>query len=314
MHMSDALVSPPVAIGAGIISVSLIILASRKLKDDKREDIIPLMGMMGAFVFAAQMINFTIPGTGSSGHIIGGILLSAILGPWAAFLTLCSILMVQCLIFADGGLLALGCNILNMAVTSCLIAYPFIYKPIVVNSMQSKRIIPGAILASIIALVIGAFGVTIETELSGITSLPFATFLTFMISIHIVIGIIEGIITGALLFFLAIHRPNILNPNFSNSRSRIGKKSIFLIIGLVTLILAGGFTFLASELPDGLEWSIGQVSENSDLIETSGSPTAIMPEYNSSFSGIIGALIVMALIWSFSSVIFSGIKKNTKAE
>ncbi len=73
------------------------------------------MGVMGAFVFAAQMINFAIPGTGSSGHIIGGILLAAVLGPWAAFLTLSSVLLLQCLLFADGGFMALGCNILNMA-------------------------------------------------------------------------------------------------------------------------------------------------------------------------------------------------------
>lgn len=95
--MADALVSPPVAIMAGVAAVSLLVVATRKVAHSSRTDIIPMMGVMGAFVFAAQMINFSIPGTGSSGHIIGGILLAAFLGPWAAYLTLCSVLMIQCL-------------------------------------------------------------------------------------------------------------------------------------------------------------------------------------------------------------------------
>ena len=86
------------------------------------------MGVVGAFVFAAQMINFSIPGTGSSGHITGGVLLAAILGPEAGFLSLVSILIVQCLFFGDGGLLALGCNIINMVFFSCFIGYKFIKK------------------------------------------------------------------------------------------------------------------------------------------------------------------------------------------
>ena len=123
MHMSDALVSPAVFAATGAVSTALIAVAVRKVgrraEDDadarQERHTVPMMGVMGAFIFAAQMINFSIPGTGSSGHIVGGILLAALLGPWAAFVTLCSVLVLQCLVFADGGFLALGCNILNMA-------------------------------------------------------------------------------------------------------------------------------------------------------------------------------------------------------
>ena len=110
MHMSDALVSPEVAATAGVASLLLLGAAVRKVTRQRRDDerLVPLMGVTGAFVFAAQMINFTIPGTGSSGHLIGGILLAALLGPWAALLTLASVLILQCLLFADGGLLALS--------------------------------------------------------------------------------------------------------------------------------------------------------------------------------------------------------------
>ena len=311
MHMSDALVSPSVAIGGAVMATSLIIVASNKLKDNPRPDIVPFMGVMGAFVFAAQMINFTIPGTGSSGHLIGGVLLSAILGPWAAFITLCSVLIVQCLIFADGGLLALGCNILNMAATSCLLAYPLVYKPISSNSIKPGRIMCASVLASIFALELGAVGVTLETELSGITSLPFSTFISFMLPIHLVIGSVEGVVTGLLLVFIARHRPNILASALLETKGdKKRNKSLLWIFGSVALILAVGFSFLASEFPDGLEWSIEKVSSNSELLETNIPPTAVLPEYSSSLSGIIGAAIVMILLYVISSLAFSRLKKH----
>ena len=115
--MSDSLISPVVA---GIIAAFDSFkgsLTSREAGDK----MLPMMGVMGAFIFAAQMLNFTIPGTGSSGHIVGGILLASVLGPWAGFLVLSSVLVLQALLFADGGILVMGCNIINMAATSCLI-------------------------------------------------------------------------------------------------------------------------------------------------------------------------------------------------
>ena len=122
MHMSDALLSAPVAIAADVAAAGLLVAAALRLKKESRENMVPLMGVMGAFVFAAQMVNFAIPGTGSSGHIVGGVLLAALLGPWAGFLTLASVLIIQCLVFADGGLMALGCNIINMGAMTALAA------------------------------------------------------------------------------------------------------------------------------------------------------------------------------------------------
>jgi cobalt/nickel transport system permease protein len=109
---------------AGVAAYSI-----KKIKDDMDERKIPLMGVMGAFVFAAQMINFAIPATGSSGHLGGGLMLAILLGPYAGFLTMASILTIQALFFADGGLLALGCNIFNLGFFTCFVAYPLIYKP-----------------------------------------------------------------------------------------------------------------------------------------------------------------------------------------
>ncbi|MBQ8519853.1 MAG: energy-coupling factor ABC transporter permease [Bacteroides sp.] len=244
MHMSDALVSPPVAGVAGLLSASLLLIALRKVKKD--DHLLPLMGIMGAFTFAVQMINFTIPGTGSSGHIIGGILLAALLGPWAGFITLSSVLILQCFLFADGGLLALGCNIFNMAACSCLIAYPLAYRPLV----ASGRLFLASVTACVVALMLGAFAVTLETTASEVTALPFSRFLLFMLPIHGVIGIGEGVATAAVLSFLLRHRPELFQPSAPVSGRKVW-------IGLaVALALAVGGYFWASSLPDGLEWSI----------------------------------------------------------
>ena len=198
MHMVDALLSPAVggamtAVGAGAIGLSVAKIKNKSDDPDKfDEKRIPVMAVMGAFVFAAQMINFTIPGTGSSGHIGGGILLAAILGPFPALLTLASVLLIQCLFFADGGLLAYGCNLFNMGVCACLFAYQIIYKPIIKKwGLNKKTISFAAVISAVIGLQAGAFAVVLETSVSGVTNLPFATFTALMQPVHLIIGIIE---------------------------------------------------------------------------------------------------------------------------
>ena len=121
MHMADALVAPAVAGTMYLCSTGAATYSVKKVRDMADPKKIPVMGIMGAFVFATQMINFTIPGTGSSGHLCGGMLLTALLGPSGAFLTMISVLLIQCLLFADGGLLALGCNVWNMALYGCFV-------------------------------------------------------------------------------------------------------------------------------------------------------------------------------------------------
>ena len=303
MHMADALVSPAVAAVAGVAAAVLIAVAATKVKKIRRDDIVPLMGVMGAFVFAAQMINFTIPGTGSSGHIIGGILLSAVLGPWAAFITLCSVLIIQCLVFADGGLLALGCNILNMAATSCLIAYPLIFRPIAGRRSKPMRLVVASVVASVVALEIGAAGVTLETEMSGITSLPTSVFLSFMLSIHLAIGAIEGIATGAVLCFVAKYRPETLYSEAASGSPAGSSRKVIWAFLAGTIVFASLFTWIASSFPDGLEWSVAKVSGATDLPSVTA-PTAFMPDYNSGMAGIVGAIIVMVMLWAVTTVIF----------
>lgn len=311
MHMADALVSPPVAIAAGAVAATLIVIASRQVSRIRRDDIVPLMGVMGAFVFAAQMINFSIPGTGSSGHIIGGILLAALMGPWAAFLVLCSVLIIQCLVFADGGLMALGCNIVNMAAMSCLVAYPLVYRPLAGRRRKGWRLMAAAVAACVVGLELGALLVTAETELSGITALPTREFLLFMLPIHLAIGLCEGVATGLLLCFVGAYKPDML---YSTSmpdgtpeqkyRMSPKTKRVLWIFGIVAVVLAVSFTWLASSSPDGLEWSVAKVAGAAGLDGSYVPPTAVLPDYDSTLSGVIGGAIVVLLVWGLSTFIF----------
>lgn len=334
MHMADALVSTPVAAASGVAAVILIAVAGREIKRDPREGLMPLMGVMGAFVFAAQMINFTIPATGSSGHIIGGILMSAIMGPWAAFLTLVSVLLIQCLVFADGGLLALGCNILNMAACSCLIAYPLVFKPLMRYPASKSRLLWVSLLACVVSLELGACGVTIETELSEVTALSTSRFFGLMTGIHLFIGLGEGLATAAVLYFVQNTRPALLVPTgksanvgmapvpVSHPAHQWTSKKILIAFGIAAAVLAGVVALFASGYPDGLEWSIKQIigatepSEAVSSLATNAADiqnhTALMPDYESAVSGLVGVIITLTVAWGLGSLLLSRRRAHLK--
>ena len=306
MHMADALVSPPVAAVAGVAAASLLVIATRKVARSRRSDIIPMMGVMGAFVFAAQMINFSIPGTGSSGHIIGGVLLAAFLGPWAAYLTLCSVLIVQCLVFADGGLMALGCNMINMAAMSTLVGYPLIYRPLIKYPSSTGRIMCASVLACVLSLEAGALLVSAETVASGITALPLGKFLMFMLPIHLAIGICEGVATGLVVAFVQRYNAPLLTDSAGTTAAgtSAGRRRVLWGFGIAALVLAVAFTWIASANPDGLEWSIEKVAGVAELAPASVPATAFMPDYESHFAGLVGGVLVMITLWAVTTLMF----------
>jgi len=266
MHMADALITPAVGGTLWALSAGLIGYSSRKAKQNMDDRRIPLMGVLGAFIFAAQMINFTIPGTGSSGHLGGGMVLAILLGPSAAFLTLASVLTVQALFFADGGLLALGCNIFNLGFFPCFVAYPLIYKQIVKEEVNERRIVLGATLSAVLALQLGALGVVFETFFSDISDLPFATFLLMMQPIHLAIGIVEGLVTSAVVVFVWKAKPEIMEMTGAlNSPGPSSFKKVLIAL-LMTAAVTGAFiSWFASTHPDGLEWSISRSTGKEEL-------------------------------------------------
>ncbi len=266
MHMADALLSPAVGGTMWAATAATIGYCSHKVKQELDDSKIPLMGVLAAFIFAAQMINFTIPATGSSGHLGGGMILAILLGPYAAFLAMASVLTVQALFFADGGLLALGCNIFNLGVFPCFIAYPFIYKQIIGENPSEKRIFVAALISAVVGLQLGAFGVVVETVASGISALPFATFVTMMQPIHLAIGVVEGMVTSAVVLFVWKARPEILQyAACARPLAGIGMKNVLVGLLLATVVTGGALSWFASANPDGLEWAIFGVTGSEEL-------------------------------------------------
>ncbi len=354
MHMADALLTPAVAgvmyaASAGAAGTSIV-----KLKKEAKDLTapasvkLPTMAIMSAMVFAGQMINYTIPGTGSSGHLCGGMLLSAILGPWAGFLSMIVILAIQCLFFADGGLMALGANIWNMAFYGCFVGYFLIWRPIMNSRLfgagrgaSRGKILLAAILGCMLTLQLGAFSVVLETSLSGITELPFSAFLALMQPIHLAIGLIEGVVTAAVLVFVHEMRPELLSGvQEEAAKSRGSVKTTLGILAVTALVIGGGCSLLASSNPDGLEWSLfgnaeegwsdnmgldeedyGVSSSVADAAASVQDKTAFLPDYafagdsenpaGTSVSGIVGCAIVAAAAGLIAAL--TGFLKKKKA-
>ena len=335
MHMADSLLSP--AVGTAMCAVSAAALAfsvAKVKKDDLCEKKVPVIGVMGAFVFTAQMINFTIPGTGSSGHIGGGILLAAMLGSYPALLSLSAVLIIQCLFFADGGLLALGANIFNLGVVPCLIVYPLFYKPFVRKGITAAGITIASITAVVVGLQLGAFGVVLETLFSGITKLPFTAFALLMQPIHLAIGIIEGIITAAVLCFVHKMRPEIMESSFERTpiKKEVPVRNVLVALAVITLVTGGLLSLFVSSHPDGLEWSIEKIAGTTELeteslfLENAAAiqeKTAFLPDYDfpdappvpsslgTILAGISGGVFTLILA-GISVLIISLVKKKQK--
>ena len=345
MHMADALLAPAVAATMYVASGAAAGVSINKLRKDDEPAKLPTMAVTAAVVFAGQMINYTIPGTGSSGHMCGGMMLSALLGPYAGFLSMIVVLAIQCLFFADGGLMALGANIWNMAFYGCFVGYFLIWKPIIHSkwfgdgkSALRKRIIAASIIGCVVTLQLGAFSVVLETSLSGITELPLGAFMGLMQPIHLAIGLVEGLITSAVLCFVFESRPELLQDvNEVSDGTLTAKRSLKATVGIlaiVALVVGGGLSLFASGNPDGLEWALfgnaesgyssnmgldeenfGVSSDAADKAESIQEKTSFLPDYafpdsesaaGTTVSGIVGSAMVagVALLICFAGGFF----------
>lgn len=322
MHMSDALISPGVGLTMAAVSATAIGLSCYHMrKQPDHTSKLPMIAMSGAFIFAAQMINFAIPGTGSSGHIGGGLLLAALLGTTPALLAISIVLFIQCLFFADGGLIALGCNIFNMGIIPCLLVYPIMRK------LMQNHPIAGSMLAAEAALPLGALAVTLETTLSGIAQLPFLPFAQLMLPIHFAIAIGEGIATASILAFLANTRPELLDLKLtSKPKFKLSPKALALTAAATILLTGLGLSAFASIKPDGLEWAIektaeselntnGSLFQNAEIIQNTFS---VFPDYEFQhvqwYSTWLAALIGIILVILSISLIYALINRRQDAK
>ncbi len=311
MHMADSLLSPPVAIGLIVLAAAVLAFASARSRaiaaasgPGPGDDRAPMMGVLGAFVFAAQMINFPIlPGT--SGHLGGGVLLAIIVGPHAATLVMASILIIQCLIFQDGGLLALGANILNMGVLPCYLGY-FLYRAIAGRGPSAGRLYLAVFVASMAGMLAGAALVPVEVAASGMLRVPFVRFLTAMLSLHVLVGLGEALITFGVVLYLSRVRPRVLGEVAVNlpAGGGLSRRAVALSVLAAALLLGGFVSLFASASPDALE----SLTSGDTALRDNASPLieeaerahehiAVLPDYHwTSASGIVGTLLTLGVI------------------
>ncbi|MEA5509294.1 cobalt transporter CbiM [Crocosphaera sp. UHCC 0190] len=208
LHIPDGFLSLPVSLFCWIIALVLIAVSLKRVQKDYQERTVPLMGVCAAFIFAAQMINFPIPG-GTSGHLLGGTLAGILLGPWAGTLVMTVVFIVQAVLFQDGGLTVLGANIVNMGLLGTFCGY-YLYKSIRVTlgrqSWNSMAI--ATVVASWFSVVIAAVMTAVQLALSE--TVPFTIAMIAMVSWHLVIGVGEAIITLIAISFVWRSRPDLL--------------------------------------------------------------------------------------------------------
>ncbi len=291
LHVPDGFLSLSVALLCWAVTVTFLSVALRRTQNTLGERQIPLMGVMAAFIFAAQMINFPVAG-GTSGHLLGGALAAIVIGPWAGMLVMASVIAVQALLFQDGGLLVMGANILNMGILTVLVGYG-LYRGAAGQGRSVRLAVAGA--AAWLSVMAAALATSLQLWLSGTSALRIVV--PTMLGVHAFIGVGEALITVAALAFIMRTRPDLLEAE-PGTRGGRGWVVAGLIVALAVVFLAP----MASADPDGLE----RVAMDLGFIDQGASAAyQILPDYSipvlgetalsTILAGAIGALAVAAL-------------------
>lgn len=291
MHIPDGFLNLYVSLICWVLTALTISMAVSRTNKSLGEKQVPLMGIMAAFIFAAQMINFPVAG-GTSGHLLGGALAAIMLGPWAGMLVMTAVITVQGLLFQDGGLLVMGANILNMGLITCAIGYG-LYRSTTGGSRVLKLSVAG--IAAWISVMAGAFFTAIELWLSGTSHLQVV--IPAMLLVHALIGLGEAVITVAALSFVLQARPDLLGENSESAKGGEGWIVAGIVLSLIVIMLSP----LASTNPDGLN----RVAMNLGFIKTAQVATGPLARYTVPFlanasaskivAGILGAIVVLGL-------------------
>ena len=272
LHIPDGFLSFIVSMICWVITAITISVAVSRSNKSFGERQIPLMGIMAAFIFAAQMINFPVAG-GTSGHLLGGALAAITLGPWAGMLVMTAVIAVQALLIQDGGLMVMGANILNMGLITAAIGYG-LYRGASTGSRVVKLTVAGV--AAWLSVMAGALFTSLQLWLSGTSQLQVV--IPAMLAVHALIGIGEALITVAALTFILQTRPDLLGSTSESAKGSRGWVVAGVLISLAVVLLSP----LASADPDGLERVAGDLGF---LSQGASAPYAILPDYTVPFLG-----------------------------
>jgi len=300
MHIPDGFLSVLLSIVLWVISVVLIGIALRKTGQTIGERQVPLMGVLAAAIFAGQMLNFSVTG-GTSGHLLGAAIAAILLGPWPAVLVMTSVVAVQALLFQDGGILALGANLFNMAIIGPFVAYALFTLLMKLFKKQTWGLFIAGFIAAWSSIFIASLACALQLALSGTSPANIAV--PAMGAIHALIGIGEGLITIGALAFIFAARKDLLKADANKPARNIGVVVGGLLISLVLVVLSP----LASSHPDGLEW----VAEKHGFIEAAREAFYnIVPDYSmpgisnpalaTIVAGILGAVIVFGVAYGIA--------------
>jgi cobalt/nickel transport system permease protein len=306
MHIPDGFLNAPIAITTSILAATGLVFAIRDIKQNLPESKIPLIGLSAAFIFAAQMLNFPVA-AGTSGHLIGGTLAAILLGPSAAVLVMAAVLILQCLMFADGGITALGANIFNLGIVAPITGFA-LYKLVLKLGKSNSLFVHllAITFAGWASTVVASIFCSIELALSD--AAPINLILPAMTTVHMFIGLGEAAITAFVLANVFRLRPDFLLQQEQNISHAISNKT-FIGLGLmISLVLAIFIAPFASSSPDGLEFvaeNFGFISNASSVFSQSPLPDYSMPGIESGFAssllvGTIGTMTAFIFAWFFA--------------
>ena len=307
MHIPDAVLDPKVALATGLIAAGGLAYGLRALRDQLRDRTTVLMGSMAAFVFAAQMVNFPLLVIPASGHLLGGVLAAVLLGPWAGSAVIAAVLLVQCFLFGDGGLTALGANFVNMGLIGSVGGYA-IYAPIRRGIGGHRGVLIGAMAAAWFSVILSSGAFALELAASGKWS-TFLDVLGWMTLVHAAIGVGEALITGMVVRFLLLTRPDLLDDGSKPEVSAGSRRGGIALAALgISLAVAIFLAPMASGYPDGLEFVGG---EKVKFLPTEGrgpapKVPAPIPDYEmpglsryksaaTAASGVVGTFVVFGV-------------------
>jgi len=294
MHVPDGFMNVTMSAATGVISFGTLWAYIRSAKDLIADKFIALTGMMSALIFVLQMINFPIA-AGTSGHLLGGALAVIVLGPRLGLICLSVVVIIQSLLFADGGLSALGVNVLNMAIVTSATSWFIVKYWIKFIGKNKTSIVTVSVLAGILSVVFSSIAFTIQYAIGGTISIPVGTVLLAMVTTHLIIGLGEGIITALIITLLMRVRPDLVYA-YDRSDENTTKVSFYGLF-IILILLLSLITPFASSSPDGLE----SVAEEFGFTQTDGI-VLLLDDYginainNNFLSTVLSALLGVTVV------------------
>lgn len=209
MHVPDGFIDAPTSVAMGAVAVGTIAVALRRARGELDERTAPMAGLVAAFIFATQMLNFPV-GAGTSGHLLGGALAAILVGPWTAILCMSTVLLVQGLLFADGGLSALGVNIVLMGLVTVAVGWTVFKLLVSVLPKTRRSVVTASFFAALVSVPAAAGAFVVVFEIGGVADIPLSSLLAAMVGWHVLIGLGEAVITALTVSAVLAARPDLV--------------------------------------------------------------------------------------------------------